>query len=109
MRLTFADALHFGCGKRVNLRSALTAILTMHAVGQMQRPLEQRLELFLAFDPAADVADDATELRLQRAQRLVRALELMGVRIALMLDQSIFADAHIGLAERDPVRPGEPD
>ena len=74
----------------------------------MQRPGEDALELGASFDLALDVADHAAEIGFERAQRLVGALELMGMDVTLMLDQRMLADPRIGLAQQDASSPGQP-
>ena len=61
-----------------------------------------RVQLRIAGDLAPDVADGAPEIGLELAQRLVGPLELLGVGIALMLDQRQLADPHIALAQIEP-------
>ena len=55
-----------------------------------------------------DVADDAAQIGLEPAQASVGALELMGMGIALMLDQRQLADPRIGLAQLDTDMRGKP-
>ena len=57
------------------------------------RLLEQRI----AVDLAHDVADHAAEARSQELDLFRVALELLGVGVALRLDQSLAPDAHIAL------------
>src|SRR5450631_1026284 len=57
---------------------------------------------------AADVADDAAEIGPQLLQHPVGALELLGVGITLMLDQSELAHPRIGLAQGHPAVLGQP-
>ena len=64
---------------------------------------EDALQLSLALDLAHDVARDPAEIGSDRLQRPVGALELLGVRIALVGDQSMFADPLVGLAKPTPV------
>jgi hypothetical protein len=47
----------------------------------------------VAVDLAGNVADDAAQIGLEQAQRLVGALELLGMGVSLMLDQGELADA----------------
>jgi len=49
-------------------------------------------------DLAHDIANDPAEIGSDRLQRPVGAVELLGVGVALMSDQSMFADPLIGLA-----------
>ena len=64
---------------------------------------EDALQLGLALDLAHDVAHDPAEIGADRLQRPVGALELLGVGVALMGDQRVFADPRIGLAQVDAV------
>src|SRR5499433_3987177 len=101
MRLALADALHFRRVQGIDLGSALTLILRQHAPGEAQRLGEDLFELGIAVDASPDVADDAAQIGLEPAQASVGALELMGMGIALMLDQRQLADPRIGLAQLD--------
>ena len=47
-------------------------------------------------------------LGLEPAQHLARTLELLGVGVALMLDQGQLADPDIGLTQDQPVLLGQP-
>src|SRR6185295_13298317 len=92
VRLALADALHFRRMQAVDFRPALMTVLLEHPPGQMQQLGEERLQTaLLASDLAGDVADSAPEICSERAQRLVGPLELLGVGIALMLDQGELA------------------
>jgi len=51
----------------------------------------------VAFDLAGNVADDTPEIGSMRLQGALGALELLGVGVALMLDQRELADPRIGL------------
>jgi hypothetical protein len=53
---------------------------------------ESLFEAIIARDLARDVADDAAEIGLQRFEGPPRPLELLGMRVALLLDQREFAD-----------------
>ncbi len=61
----------------------------------------------IVLDFAADVADHPAELGAQGSQSAVGALELLGMGVALMLDQGELADPLIGLAKLDPVLFGQ--
>jgi hypothetical protein len=50
-----------------------------------------------------DVANDPAEIGLELAQAPVGALELMGMGVALVLDQCQLADPPIGLAQAHAV------
>jgi hypothetical protein len=62
---------------------------------------EDALQLSLAPDLAYDVARDPAEIGADRPERPVGALELLGVGIALMGDQRMFAHPRVGLAKLD--------
>jgi hypothetical protein len=76
----------------------VAALLIQDAPGQEQRPHEG----LVPDDVPLDVSDDAPEIGLELAQAPVGALELMGVGVALVLDQSQLADPPIGLAQLTP-------
>src|SRR5713226_2472823 len=97
--LTLADAFHFGGMQAVDPGAALPALLRAHPPAKAEQVSEAGLEPIIAVDLAGDVADDAAEIGLERAQRLVGALELLGMGIALMLDQGELANSRIGLPE----------
>src|SRR4029077_11829915 len=87
MRLGLADALLMRRVQGIDGGSALTLILRRHAPGEAQRPGEDFFELGIAVDAPPDVTDDAAQIGLEPAQASVGAFELMGMGIALMLDQ----------------------
>ena len=101
--LALADALDFRRVQGIDLRPALTLLLLAHAARQRQQLGERRFEPAVALDLAADVADDAAEIGPQLLQHPVGALELLGVGIALMLDQGELAHPRIGLAQTHAV------
>ena len=68
---------------------------------------EDALQLSLAPDLAYDVARDPAEIGADRPERPVGALELLGVGIALMGDQRMFAHPRVGLAKLDAGPPGQ--
>src|SRR2546429_9007241 len=82
----FADTLHSRSVEAIDLAPSLIAILLEHK-GPDAKAV--RLEIGLAGDSSADVADDAPEIGLELAQRLAGALELMGMGIAVMSDQKL--------------------
>jgi hypothetical protein len=59
--LGFADAFDLWGMERIELPATLALLLEADLVGLRQRPLKGGLEICLAGDPAADVADDAAE------------------------------------------------
>ena len=92
MGLALADAFDLGRVQRIDLASALMLALLAHPARQHQRMGEDALQLGLAPDLAHDVAHDPAEIGADRLQRPVGALELLGVGVALMGDQRMFAD-----------------
>ena len=106
MGLALADALDLGRVQRIDLLSALMLALLAHPAGQHQRMGEDALQFGLALDLAHDVANDPAEIGADRPQRPVGALELLGVGVALMGDQRMFADPLVGLAQLDARLPG---
>ena len=109
MGFSLANAFDLGRVQRIDLASALMLALLAHPPRQRQFVGEEGLKRLLAPDLAADVADDPAEIGADRPERPVGALELLGVGVALMLDQRIFADALVGLAQREAVLLGQPD
>jgi len=61
--------------------------LALARAGRAQRPGEDFFELGIAVDASPDVADNVAQIGLEPAQASVGALELIGMRIALLLDQ----------------------
>jgi hypothetical protein len=61
--------------------------------GERQRLGEDLAPGRVAFGFADDVAEDPAEIGAHAAQRPVGALELLGVGVALVGDQSVLADA----------------
>ena len=68
----------------------------MDATGQHQLLGKSLFEAVIACDPAANIADDAAKIGLQGFERPPRPLELLGMRVALLLDQREFANPPIG-------------
>src|SRR5258708_4750904 len=97
--LALADAFHFGSMQAVDLGAALPAFLLAHPPAKAEQVSEAALEPMVAIDLAGNVADDAAEIGLERAQSPVGALELLGMGVTLMLDQGELADPRIGLPE----------
>ncbi len=93
---SLADALNFVGVQAVDLATALTLLLLQNGFCLIERPDEDCLELLVAGDLTLDIAHDASQIRLQLAQRLAGALELLGMGIALMLDKRILAEPHVG-------------
>jgi hypothetical protein len=97
MRLALADAFDLGRVQRIDLRPPLVLALLAHPTRQHQRQAEDLLQRRVALDPAHDVARHPAKIGAQGPQRPVGALELFGVRVALMGDEGVFADAFVGL------------
>ena len=109
MRLALGNALHLWRMEGIDLGSALPLILRQHAPGEAQRLGEDLFELGITVDALPDVADDAAQIGLELAQASVGTLELMGMGVALMLDQRELPDPRIGLAQLDTDLRGKPD
>src|SRR5207302_4848384 len=97
------DALDLGRVQGIDLRPALLVVLGQNAPCQRQRFGERLLQSFMVRDLAADVADDAPEIGLELLQASVRPFELLGMGVALLLDQRELADAGIGLTQAQTV------
>jgi hypothetical protein len=82
---------------------ALALLLLTDAPCQHEQLREHRFEPTIAFDLAGDVADDAAEIGAQLFERPVGALELLGVGVALMLDQGELGHPRIGLTQIYPM------
>ena len=100
VRLSLTDAFDLWGMQAVDLGAALTALLFAHPAGKVEQPCELGLEKVIVCDLAFDVADDAAEIGLELAQRLVGALELAGMGVTLMPDEFDLADPRIRLARR---------
>ena len=100
MGFSLANAFDLGRVQRIDLASALMLALLAHPPRQRQFVGEEGVKRLLAPDLAADVADPA-EIGAERLQRPVGALELLGVSVALVGDERMFADPFIGLAQID--------
>ena len=72
--------------------------LLAHPAGEHERMGGGAFQFSLALDLAHDIADDPAEIGADRLQRPVGAVELLGVGVALMGDQRMFADPRVGLA-----------
>jgi hypothetical protein len=64
----------------------------MDAAGQHQLLGKSRREAIIACDLSTNIADDAAKIGLQGFERPPRPLELLGMRVALLLDQREFAN-----------------
>src|SRR5207237_10361029 len=77
-----AHALDRGSVEGIQLPAALALLLRTDLVGARERPFKQRLEVGLACDLTAGVADDPPEPNAQEAQLAVMPVELPGVGVA---------------------------
>ena len=107
MGLALADAFDLGRMQAIDLPASLLLALLAHALGEMERAAENVAQRHAALDPARDVALHAAEKSPDLAQRLVGALGLLGVRIALMRDERVLADPFVRLPQNDAVLLGE--
>jgi hypothetical protein len=91
--------MHFDLGRMqaVDLGSTLSALLSEHAAGPAQQPGGHRLQPGIAVDLAGNVPDDAAQVGLELAQSPIGALELLGMGVALVLDQRELADAAVAI------------
>lgn len=103
-----ADAFDFRGVQGIDLGSALALLLLAHAPRQHQQLGERRFESAVALDLAVDVANDAAEQGPQLLQHPVGALELLGMAITPVLNQSELADPRIGLAQNHPAQLRQP-
>jgi hypothetical protein len=88
--------------QRIDFGAALALGLITHTPCPRQDGAEdQVLKRAVALDLAGDVADHAAEISFELLRGPVGALELLGVGIALMLDQRELAHPRIGLAQFD--------
>ena len=68
-----------------------------------ERPFKQRLEVGLAGDLTADVADDPPELNAQEAHLAVMRVELLGAGVAPRHHRGPLGNAQIGPSQSDAV------
>ena len=108
MRLALADAFHLGRVQAVDLPAPLALALVLDTPGEGERLGEDTLQALVAVNLAREVADHPPEHRAQAPERPVRPPELLGVGVALGLDERDLADPGIGLAQGDAVRLCEP-
>ncbi len=109
MRLALANAFDFRRAQRTDFPAALVLALLAHPKGEREQLGEHASQRRVALDLAHDVARGSAEIGAQRPQRPVRPLELLGVGVALMGDQRVFADPFVGLAQDDAVLLGQPN
>src|SRR4030088_2292144 len=86
--------------------AALPAFLLAHPPAKAEQVSEAALEPMVAVDLAGNVADDAAQIGLERAQSPVGALELPGMGVTLMLDQGELADPRISTRAAIPASRG---
>ena len=91
----------------IQLPAALALLLGADLTGACERPVEHRLDVRLAGDLAADVADDTTKPAAHDAQLVMMALELFGVGIAPRHHGGALGDTQIGLPQPHAVRVGQ--
>jgi hypothetical protein len=85
----------------VDLGAALAALLIADPAREPEQLGRLGFERGIALDLAGNVADDAAEIGLRLAQRLLGAAKLVGMGIALVPDEGDLAAALIGLAQLD--------
>lgn len=89
VRLALADAFDLRRMQAVDLATALALPLLQDRRGLVERPKEDGPQLLVIADLAANVANGAAEIDPERPQRFVGPPELLGVGVALVLDQLI--------------------
>ena len=94
--------------ERIELPAALALLLRSDLARPRQGLRERFFQRRLAFDLAADVADQPPEPRAQEAQLPAMTLELLGVGVAPRHHRRPLGDARIGLAPSNAVFAGEP-
>ena len=67
----------------IDLRATLVPVLMADAAGQAEQGNEETLELAIALNLAADIADKPAEPDAQEAQHPPGSLELVGMAIVL--------------------------
>ena len=87
--------------QRIDLAPSLPLPLVSHPPGQRERQGKDLGEIRSISQLAGDVADYPPQHGTQTPQRLVGSSELLGMSIALVLDEGDLAHPHIGLAQRD--------
>jgi hypothetical protein len=92
----------------MELPPVLALLLGPDLLGARERPFQYGLKIGLPDDLAANIADEAAELRAQQAQLATMTLELLGVGIAPRHHRGAFGDAQIRLAQLRPVFASHP-
>ena len=103
MGLALADAFDLGRmqGEDPEIAPLEIAVSGMDTPGQHQSLAVAASSSGSSLALADNVADHPSEYLEQVPKRLVRPLELLGMGIALVLDQGVLADPGIGLAKLD--------
>lgn len=101
--LAFADALDLRGMEGIQLPAALALLLRADLRSPAKRAGECLLEHGLAFDLAADVADDPAQPAAQDAQLPLMPLELLGMSVAAHHHRGGFGNAKLGLPQLDAV------
>jgi hypothetical protein len=91
----------------IELPATLALLLASDLTSARQREGERRFNVLMAFDFAADVADQPAQTRAQNAQFSTVAVELLGVGVAPRHHRRAFGDAEVGLSQPHPVLVGE--
>jgi hypothetical protein len=91
----------------IELPAALALLLASDLAGARQRERKRRLDVLMAGDLAADVADQPAQTRAQDAQFSAVTVELLGMGIAPRHHRRAFGDADVGLPQPQPVLVGE--
>ena len=89
MRLAFADGFDLWRVDGVDLLAAVSALLIMHALGEIQLWAEDFIENQIVCNLTSDFADDPAEIGLEAALFTTRVLGLFGVRGSLMFHQRL--------------------
>jgi hypothetical protein len=106
--LAFADALGLWSMEGIELPAALALLLGSYQSGTGQRQGKRRLEVLLALDLAADIADQPAQSAAQDAQFPAVAVELLGVGVTSRHHCRMLGDADIGLPQLHTVPAGQP-
>ncbi len=97
--LALADALHLRGIEGIELPAALALLLRADLRGPAEREGERLLQCWLAFDFAADVADDPAQPATQDTQLPLMPPELFGMGVAAGHHRGGVGDASIGLPQ----------
>src|SRR5665647_2933355 len=97
-----------GAWKEYELPTALALLLGADLGGARQREGKRRLDVGVAGDIAADVADQPAKPGAQDAQFSTVAVELLGMGIASRHHRRAFGNAEVGLPQLHAVLVGQP-